>query len=64
VHNISNSLAFRLLCLLLLVSAIVFISLIMFIIRANRQQVMQEAMRTNELLLRSMRQSMSLFLRN
>ncbi len=64
MRNISNSLAFRLFCLLLLVSAIVFISLTTFIIRANTQHVMQEitlsAKRTNELLLRSMRQSMLL----
>jgi len=64
LSNITNSLAFRLFCLLLLVSAAVFISLTTFIIRANRQQVMHEiilsAKRTNELLLRSMRQSMLL----
>ncbi len=60
MRNISNSLAFRLLCLLLLVSAIVFVSLTTFIIRANKQHVMLEAIRTNELLLRSMRQSMLL----
>ncbi len=60
MRNISNSLAFRLLCLLLLVSAIVFISLTTFVIRANKRQVMQEAIRTNQLLLRSMRQSMLL----
>ncbi len=64
VRSIANSLAFRLFCLLLLVSAIVFISLTTFIIRANTQQVMQEiilsAKRTNELILRSMRQSMLL----
>ena len=64
MRNIANSLAFRLFCLLLLVSAIVFISLTTFIIRANTQHVMQEiilsAKRTNELLLRSMRQSMLL----
>ena len=64
VRNVFNLLAFRLFCLLLLVSAAVFISLTTFIIRANRQQVMQEiilsAKRTNELLLRSMRQSMLL----
>ncbi|MFZ0929214.1 MAG: HAMP domain-containing protein, partial [Syntrophobacteraceae bacterium] len=64
MRNITNSLAFRLFCLLLLVSAIVFISLTTFIIRANTQHVMQEitlsAKRTNELLLRSMRQSMLL----
>ena len=64
VRSIANSLAFRLFCLLLLVSAIVFISLTTVIIRANTQQVMQEiirlAQRTNELLLRSMRQSMLL----
>ncbi|MGO9371894.1 MAG: sensor histidine kinase [Syntrophobacteraceae bacterium] len=62
--RIANSLAFRLFCLLLLVSAIVFISLTTFIIRANTQHVMEEiilsAKRTNELLLRSMRQSMLL----
>ena len=62
--RIANSLAFRLFCLLLLVSAIVFISLTTLIIRANTQHVMEEiilsAKRTNELLLRSMRQSMLL----
>ncbi len=64
MRDITNSLAFRLFCLLLLASAIVFISLTTFIIRANTQHVMQEitlsAKRTNELLLRSMRQSMLL----
>jgi len=64
LRNIANSLAFRLFCLLLLVSAIVFISLTVLIIRANTQHVMQEitlsAKRTNELFLRSMRQSMLL----
>jgi two-component system NtrC family sensor kinase len=64
VRNIAKSLAFRLFCLLLLVSAVVFISLTTFIIRSNTQHVMQEiilsANRTNELLLRSMRQSMLL----
>ena len=64
MRNIANSLAFRLFCLLLLVSAIVFISLTVLIIRANTQHVMQEitlsAKRTNELFLRSMRQSMLL----
>ena len=64
VRNIANSLAFRLFSLLLLISAIVFISLTTLIIRANTQHVMQEiilsAKRTNELLLRSMRQSMLL----
>jgi two-component system NtrC family sensor kinase len=64
MRNISNSLAFRLFCLLLLVNALVFFSLTYFIIRANRQNVTQEiflsAKRTNELLLRSMRQSMLL----
>ncbi|MGC8491164.1 MAG: HAMP domain-containing protein, partial [Syntrophobacteraceae bacterium] len=58
MRNISNSLAFRLLCLLLLVSAIVFIALMAFIVRAQRRQVGIEAIRTNKLLLRSMRQSM------
>lgn len=58
MRNISNSLAFRLLCLLLLVSAIVFIVLMAFIERAQRRQVGIEAIRTNKLLLRSMRQSM------
>ena len=62
MRNIANSLAFRLFSLLLLISAVVFISLTSFIIRANRQHVMQEiilsAKRTNALLLRSMRQSM------
>jgi two-component system NtrC family sensor kinase len=64
LRNIANSLAFRFFCLLLLVSAIVFIVLTTFIIRANTQHVMQEiilsAKRTNGLLLRSMRQSMLL----
>ena len=60
MKNISNSLAFRLLCLLLLVSAIVFVSLTAFIIRAERQNILGEAVRTNKLLLRSMRQSMLL----
>jgi len=64
VRKIPNSLAFRLFCLLLLVSAVVFISLTFFIIRADRQHVTQEiflsAERTNELLFRSMRQSMLL----
>ena len=64
MRRISNSLAFRLFCLLLLVSTIVFFSLTFFIIRADRQHVTQEiilsAKRTNELLLRSMRQSMLL----
>jgi len=62
VRNIANSLAFRLFSLLLLISAVVFISLTTFIIRANTRHVMQEivlsARRTNALLLRSMRQSM------
>jgi two-component system NtrC family sensor kinase len=64
MRNIYNSLAFRLFSLLLLVSAVVFISLTSFIIRANRQHVMEEiilsAKRTNAMLLRSMRQSMLL----
>jgi two-component system NtrC family sensor kinase len=64
LRNIAHSLAFRLFCLLLLVSAIVFISLTILIIRANTQHVMEEitlsAKRTNELFLRSMRQSMLL----
>ncbi|MGA2403705.1 MAG: ATP-binding protein, partial [Syntrophobacteraceae bacterium] len=64
MRNIANSLAFRLFCLLLLVSAIVFISLTTVIIRANTRHITQEmilsAKRTNELLLRSMRQSMLL----
>ena len=64
MRNIAHSLAFRLFCLLLLVSAIVFISLTTLIIQANTQHVMDEitlsAKRTNELLLRSMRQSMLL----
>ena len=64
MRNIAHSLAFRLFCLLLLVSAIVFITLTTLIIRANTQHVMEEitlsAQRTNELLLRSMRQSMLL----
>jgi two-component system NtrC family sensor kinase len=64
MRNIARSLAFRLFCLLLLVSAVVFISLTFFIIRANRQHIMQEivlsAKRTNELLLLSMRQGMLL----
>ncbi|MFZ0930298.1 MAG: HAMP domain-containing protein, partial [Syntrophobacteraceae bacterium] len=58
----ANSLAFRVFSLLLLISAVVFISLTVFTVRANRQHVMQEiilsARRTNALLLRSMRQSM------
>jgi two-component system, NtrC family, sensor kinase len=62
VRNMTNSLAFRVFSLLLLISAVVFISLTFFTIRANRQHVMQEiilsARRTNALLLRSMRQSM------
>ena len=62
MRNIANSLAFRLFSLLLLISAVVFISLTTFIIRANTRHVMQEivlsARRTNALLLRSMRQSM------
>jgi two-component system, NtrC family, sensor kinase len=62
LRNIAHSLAFKLFCLLLLVSAIVFVSLTTLIIRANTQHVMQEitlsAKRTNELLLRAMRQSM------
>jgi two-component system NtrC family sensor kinase len=64
VRNITHSLAFRLFYLLLLISAIVFLSLTTLIIRTNTQHVMQEiiisAKRTNELLLRSMRQSMLL----
>ncbi len=64
MSNIANSLAFRLFCLLLLASAIVFVSLTALIVRANTQHVMQEVIlssgRTNELLLRSMRQSMLL----
>ncbi|MDR3569945.1 MAG: ATP-binding protein [Syntrophobacteraceae bacterium] len=60
MRNISNSLAFRLLCLLLLVSAIIFISLTWFIVRAEKRRISGEAIRTNELLLRSMRQSMLL----
>ncbi len=60
MKNISNSLAFRLLCVLLLVSAIVFFSLTAFIIRAERRHILLEAIRTNKLLLRSMRQSMLL----
>ena len=64
VRNIYKSLAFRLFSLLLLISAVVFISLTSLIIRANKQHVMQEiilsAKRTNALLLRSMRQSMLL----
>lgn len=62
--NIINSLAFRLFCLLLIVTAVVFISLTSFIIRANEQHVMQQiilsAKRTNALILRSMHQSMLL----
>ena len=42
VRSIANSLAFRLFCLLLLVSAIVFISLTTVIIRANTYQVMRK----------------------
>ena len=64
VRHIADSLAFRLFCLLLLVSAIVFVVLTTLIIRANTQHVMQEvilsAKRTNDLLQRSMRQSMLL----
>jgi hypothetical protein len=60
VRNISNSLAFRLLCLLLLVCAMVFTALTTFIIRAERRHIAVEAIRTNKLLLRSMRQSMLL----
>ncbi len=60
MRNISNSLAFRLLYLLLLVSAVVFISLTTFIIRAAKLHIAGEAIRTNQLLLRSMRQSMLL----
>ncbi len=64
MRNFANSLAFRLFCLLLLVSAVVFISLTTIIIRANTRNIMEEitlsANRTNELLLRSMRQSMLL----
>ncbi len=60
VRNIPNSLAFRLLCLLLLVSAIIFITLTVFIVRAERRHIIEEAIRTNKLLLRSMRQSMLL----
>ncbi|MGO9022182.1 MAG: sensor histidine kinase [Syntrophobacteraceae bacterium] len=64
MKRVSNSLAFRLFFLILLVSAVVFISLAFFIIRANRQHVMQEiilsARNTNEVLVRSMRQSMLL----
>ncbi len=62
MRNMANSLAFRVFSLLLLISAVVFISLTVFTVRANRQHVMQEiilsARRTNALLLRSMRQSM------
>ncbi len=60
MKNISNSLALRLLCLLLLISAIVFICLTIFIIRAERHHLIGEAIATNKLLLRSMRQSMLL----
>jgi two-component system, NtrC family, sensor kinase len=62
VRKIFNSLAFRLFSLILLISAVVFISLTSLIIRANRQHVMQQiilsARRTDALLVRSMRQSM------
>ncbi|MGC9195307.1 MAG: sensor histidine kinase [Syntrophobacteraceae bacterium] len=60
MRNISNSLAFRLLCLLLLISALVFAALTTFILRAQRGRLIEEAIATNELLLRSMRQSMLL----
>jgi len=64
MRSITSSLAFRLFFLLLLVSAIVFISLTMFIIRATTQNIMEEmilsAKRTNELLLRSVHYSMLL----
>ncbi|MDR3557540.1 MAG: ATP-binding protein [Syntrophobacteraceae bacterium] len=60
MKNISNSLAFRLLCTLLFVSALVFVSLTLFIIRAEKEHITGEAVRTNKLLLRSMRQSMLL----
>jgi two-component system, NtrC family, sensor kinase len=64
IRHITSSLAFRLFFLLLLVSAIVFISLTMFIIRANTENIMQEmilsAKRTNELILRSIHYSMLL----
>lgn len=60
MRNISNSLAFRLLCLLLLISALVFAALTAFILRAQRRRLIREAIVTNELLLRSMRQSMLL----
>ncbi len=62
MRNVINSLAFRLFCLLLIVTAVVFISLTSFIIRANEQHVMQQIIlstkRTNALILRSMHQSM------
>jgi two-component system, NtrC family, sensor kinase len=64
IRNITSSLAFRLFFLLLLASAIVFISMTMFIIRANTENIMEEmilsAKRTNELLLRSVHYSMLL----
>jgi two-component system, NtrC family, sensor kinase len=64
IRSITSSLAFRLFFLLLLVSAIVFISLTTFIIRANTENIMEEmilsAKRTNELLLRSVHYSMLL----
>ncbi|HYA43202.1 MAG TPA: ATP-binding protein [Syntrophobacteraceae bacterium] len=64
MRKIINLLAFRLFCLLLIVSAVVFISLTSIIIRANEEHVMQQiilsAKRTNALILRSMHQSMLL----
>ncbi len=60
VRNIPNSLAYRLLYLLLIVSAVVFIALTTFIIRAAKHHISEEAIRTSQLLLRSMRQSMLL----
>jgi len=64
MRHIAHSLAFRLFCLLLLVSAIVFVALTILIIRSHTRHVMEEvilsAKRTNQLLQLSMRQSMLL----
>jgi two-component system NtrC family sensor kinase len=64
LRSITSSLGFRLLFLLLLVSAVVFIFLTTFIIRANTKNIMEEmilsAKRTNELVIRSVHYSMLL----
>jgi two-component system, NtrC family, sensor kinase len=64
MRNITSSLGFRLFFLLLLLSAIVFVFLTTFIIRANTENIMEEmilsAKRTNELVLRSVHYSMLL----